>query len=362
MANNERPHFSSVEQELSHFRELATKYKESYESVKEELEDFQASSQELEVELEAQLNQTENKNRELKSLNSRLQADVENLQEKLLKLQSVSEKQTSDLETQLVEAKAYVERMQAYIQRLEQTNDDLERAQRATVVSLEDFEVRLNQAIERNAFLESELDEKENLVVNVQRLKDEARDLRHELAVHNKPDSVVKSDKETEKMDMEIQRNDKLPNAGQDILQGTPFGDSIDPGKVETMSKKPEPITPAKTGNQQNFEDIMRQRTDSSTPSRNNSFLMASPINASTRISALNIVSDLLRKVGALESKLNSCRSTTCNQPQLGQRNRDRNSPGSPSNSPSSKRASTGTGLPMSSSSVGKGGYVQITV
>ena len=43
------------------------------------------------------------------------------------------------------------------------------------MVSLEDFEQRLNQAIERNAFLESELDDKESLLVSVQRLKDEAR-------------------------------------------------------------------------------------------------------------------------------------------------------------------------------------------
>lgn len=48
-------------------------------------------------------------------------------------------------------------------------------ALRATIVSLENFEQRLNQAIERNAFLESELDEKESLLVSVQRLKDEAR-------------------------------------------------------------------------------------------------------------------------------------------------------------------------------------------
>lgn len=46
---------------------------------------------------------------------------------------------------------------------------------RAAIMSLEDFEQRLNQAIERNAFLESELDEKENLLVSMQRLKDEAR-------------------------------------------------------------------------------------------------------------------------------------------------------------------------------------------
>lgn len=42
-------------------------------------------------------------------------------------------------------------------------------------MSLDDFEQRMNQVIERNAFLESELDEKENLLESVQRLKDEAR-------------------------------------------------------------------------------------------------------------------------------------------------------------------------------------------
>lgn len=46
---------------------------------------------------------------------------------------------------------------------------------RTTVVSLEVFEGKLNHAIERNAFLESELDDKESLAFTVQRLKDEAR-------------------------------------------------------------------------------------------------------------------------------------------------------------------------------------------
>jgi hypothetical protein len=36
----------------------------------------------------------------------------------------------------------------------------------------------MNSAIERNAFLESELDEKESLKAVVQRMKDETRDLR----------------------------------------------------------------------------------------------------------------------------------------------------------------------------------------
>ena len=46
---------------------------------------------------------------------------------------------------------------------------------RATICSLEEFDARLNSAIERNAFLENELEEKEELIITVQRLKDEAR-------------------------------------------------------------------------------------------------------------------------------------------------------------------------------------------
>lgn len=46
---------------------------------------------------------------------------------------------------------------------------------RVTLGSLEDFETRLHTAIERNAFLESELDDKESLAVMVHRLKDETK-------------------------------------------------------------------------------------------------------------------------------------------------------------------------------------------
>lgn len=44
---------------------------------------------------------------------------------------------------------------------------------RETCASLGDFETKMNDAIERNALLEVELDEKESLQAMVQRLKDE---------------------------------------------------------------------------------------------------------------------------------------------------------------------------------------------
>merc|ERR1711974_306989 len=79
--------------------------------------------------------------------------------------------QINELETELAEIKGIKDKLHRYVRELEQQNDDLERVKRSTLASLEDFEGRMNAAIERNAFLESELDEEENLKMAVQRLK-----------------------------------------------------------------------------------------------------------------------------------------------------------------------------------------------
>ncbi|XP_042243393.1 nuclear distribution protein nudE-like 1-A [Homarus americanus] len=100
---------------------------------------------------------------------------LSSFQERLERLHNEFNGQVNNLQSELTDIKDIKEDLTRYIRELEQANDDLERAKRATVTSLEDFESRLNLAIERNAFLESELDEKEDLKVTVQRLKDEAR-------------------------------------------------------------------------------------------------------------------------------------------------------------------------------------------
>lgn len=130
-------------------------------------------------------------------------------------------------------------------------------------MSLEDFEGRLNQAIERNAFLESELDEKESLLVSVQRLKDEARgtdrkpaqnnfclckhwreyvmsltlssaDLRQELAVRERTTDRMSAPSsptlDTDKMDSAVQASLSLP--------ATPVGKSIEHNFISPKGKE----------------------------------------------------------------------------------------------------------------------------
>ncbi len=116
-----------------------------------------------------------------------MQLENDNIRDNLEQCSREYNHQISELETEteLAEIKGIKERLHKYVQELEQQNDDLERAKRSTLASLEDFEGRLNMAIERNVFLESELDDKENLRDVVQRLKDETRHLIQEFKVLN---------------------------------------------------------------------------------------------------------------------------------------------------------------------------------
>ena len=52
--------------------------------------------------------------------------------------------------------------------------------------SLGDLESKLNEALETNAILQSDMESKDDLTETVQRLRDETRDLKQELAVRQK--------------------------------------------------------------------------------------------------------------------------------------------------------------------------------
>ncbi|KAJ8413613.1 hypothetical protein AAFF_G00081200 [Aldrovandia affinis] len=275
--------FASIEEELLYWKEQAAKQQQSAEIAQEELQEFQQMSRDYEAELETELKQCEVRNRELLSHNNRLRMELENYKERLETQHSEAFRQISMLEGDLAETTAVKDHLTKYIRELEQANDDLERAKRATIMSLEDFEQRMNHVIERNAFLESELDEKENLLESVQRLKDEARDLRQELAVQEK--------------------QERRPSLGL----------AKDTEKPELLSRPPSglPSLPATPSGQRGTNNTF---TTPPTNYRRGEGLTGTPLTTSARISALNIVGELLRKVGNLESKLASCRDFVYDQ------------------------------------------------
>ncbi|KAL6102426.1 nde1 [Pungitius sinensis] len=291
MGDVEPPEFGSLQEELDYWKDQAARQQQSAEEAREELQEFQQMSRDYEVELEAELKQREAQNRELLSANSRLRMDLENYKEKYETQHSEAHRQISILEGDLAETTAARDQLHKYIRELEQANDDLERTKRATIMSLEDFEQRMNQVIERNAFLESELDEKENLLESVQRLKDEARDLRQELAVQQKP---VQDRKSSLSSSIRDPASSSSPTAGLPTPPLTPPDKLTEDKRLPPSSHHPAtpPLRPPPSA--ESLDLISR--------------VGGNPLPPSARMSALNIVGELLRKVGNLESKLASCR------------------------------------------------------
>ncbi|KAA8585545.1 hypothetical protein FQN60_004239 [Etheostoma spectabile] len=297
MGDPEPPEFGSLEEELEYWKEQAAKHQQSAEEAQEELLEFQQMSRDYEVELELELKQCEARNRELLLSNNHLRMELENYKEKYETQHSEAYRQISSLEGDLAETTAVRDQLHKYIRELEQANDDLERTKRATIMSLEDFEQRMNHVIERNAFLESELDEKENLLESVQRLKDEARDLRQELAVQQK--QQVQDRKPT--LSSAIKDPSSSASAGLPTPPLTPPDKRTEDRTTYSSSNQPVPSATPPPRPAESFT------TPQPSVSRGES-LSGTPLTTSARISALNIVGELLRKVGNLESKLASCR------------------------------------------------------
>jgi len=263
------PAFSSSQEEARYWRCKAEEYKKTGEDARIELEEYQESSREVETELETQLKQAEQQVRELRTANHRLLLEHTSVKEKLEALSREHHTRVNELEIQVNQLRAKGEETVKRIRQLEQTNDDLERANRATLGSLEDFETRLHTAIERNAFLESELDDKESLAVMVQRLKDETKELKQELQVRQKTIHETPDNEKTAEKSMD--ENEKSDPTKSPVA---PFGSN----KMPSSTPLKMPVT-------------------------------ESGITQAARHSALNIVGDLLRRVGALENKLSTCRT-----------------------------------------------------
>ena len=273
----DHPYFENSKEEASYWKTTAEDHLQKLQDVRDEFEEFQEGSRELEAELETQLEQYEARVRDLIDVKTKLEEENEVLKEKLVCLEQTSYTQVTQLQDENVQIKAVRDEMSKYIRELEQSNDDLERAKRSTISSLESFDARLNNAIERNAFLENELEEKEQLIITVQRLKDESRDLKSELAINSVESNTTLSESKL-RLEETKTNNDKLSENRMNTTTA----------KVHHPSLTSEAVT-----NTSKIQAI-----------RNSNTMMPS-----TRISALNIVSDLLRKVGALESKLATCRN-----------------------------------------------------
>ncbi|XP_076680810.1 nuclear distribution protein nudE isoform X2 [Andrena cerasifolii] len=268
--------FLSKDDEIQYWMDLAHDLHRRKEDIERDLEEFQENSQLLEKELEVSLEQAERTNRDLRQRNTRLATEVEQLRTRL-------DQQMADcamFQGKAQELEMRHDHLVKYIRELEQKNDDLERAHRINRVTEEEIEAKLNSAIEKNALLESELDEKEGLKVIVQRLMDEIRDLKQEIQVQERhqPDNDKSADRVRNHVDsnkLQVELETHMPPTSPIVPQSIPPSNTASPLKIGNR------VVGGVTGNNNN--------------NNNNVNPALAPC---TRILAMNMIGDLMRKVG----------------------------------------------------------------
>ncbi|KAL4879008.1 NUDE protein [Aspergillus karnatakaensis] len=162
-------------------------YKAQYEQLESELADFQASSRELEAELEKEIEASEKRERQLKEKVDNLRYEVDEWKSKYKQSKSEASAAQNTLQKEITSLRDTNRTLTLRLRDTEVANDDYERQARHTTSSLEDMESKFNMAIERGVLLEEEVkvgeQEREDLRIENQRLRDELNDLKIETEI-----------------------------------------------------------------------------------------------------------------------------------------------------------------------------------
>ncbi|KAG5678120.1 hypothetical protein PVAND_007819 [Polypedilum vanderplanki] len=310
--------FNSIEEECHYWKELAKLFRKEKLDCQKEFEDFTEESRQLEQELEATLIQNEKQIRDANATIESLREETAILRQRL----TSHEREATAYETKLSQLMEERDSLKIYIRELEQKNDDLERTNRVVSESVSGFEAMLNQAYEKNAILEMEVDDKEQLQVNLQRLMDEARDLKQELKIRNISippqinDTTVANVTSTPSrnkaaaLDASVstlndindsKNNNSLSFNASSIgsLLNSDF--SIANSSTQTLNESTLHINDNTA-----ISTTLNKSSEKSVLKYDCAIANSNPIAASTRVSALNIVADLLKKLDNLEAKLKS--------------------------------------------------------
>lgn len=277
-------------------------WKEKYEDLNQQYDEFQKQSFELENELEVQLKHSEDQIKDLQTRNNRLALENDTLKSKFTDVNTSTHRQISNLQEELAKFKAVKEEMQKYIRELEQKNDSLEQTNRCAMFSLGEFEAKMNEALETNAILQSEVESKDDLAETVQRLRDETRDLKQELAVRQKANNSSNLNKHI------MEANAAALNSINKMDTSPPVDPLITDLKAEQTTSQ-NPVQQQTTLNtilnelnlkqqqQQKQEQLHKTQLMNGINEYKSNSQAISGMTPSVRIGALNFVGDALRKV-----------------------------------------------------------------
>ncbi|KAI3381711.1 hypothetical protein SNEBB_004400 [Seison nebaliae] len=155
-------------------------------NLEEEFDNFRKESKEYENALEQQLELLEKEIEMEKKEKSILLNKLKSLKEGENRDRARHAKEMNVLQDDCMEMKTTIANLKEYIRELEQTVDRNEMSERITVESLKNIEERFNEEVEKNAILQSELQDKALLSESLQRMKDEVKELSDEMGMHRR--------------------------------------------------------------------------------------------------------------------------------------------------------------------------------
>uniref|UniRef100_F1KZT5 Nuclear distribution protein nudE-like protein n=1 Tax=Ascaris suum TaxID=6253 RepID=F1KZT5_ASCSU len=265
------------EEKILEYRAEANRYRLEAEEAKAELEEYVSYSRQLEAEFDEQLNGMKRdisaRDREL----NELRTERDKLRESLARSRKEALSNGTVLQEQLQMAIKERDRLSKQVQHLEQQNDDLERELRIKSVTLADTEKKLNAELEVHALLTTELEFKDELKEQCQRLEDEIRDLKLDNTVK---DAKIKSWHIVDKKPVLSVRTEKQKEFGKNGITKLPTAGT---------------------------EKVLDDEAKTPKLSNGNENGVGSKINTLPSPLARNvstIIADLLRTIQALEMKL----------------------------------------------------------
>ncbi|GAA6021163.1 hypothetical protein JCM10207_008340 [Rhodosporidiobolus poonsookiae] len=175
------PSFDSPTAALEHYRQLCTRLANQLEAAEQDIADFTESSKELQGELERELERVEKAEKELRGKCESERRKADEWKTKYTTSLRDHTSTISHMQRELDSLRKTEKDLRGRLRDVEMSNDEMEKSEREVSSSLADVENRYNKSLERIALLEEELVEKARMEEEVQRLKDELRDLSEEL-------------------------------------------------------------------------------------------------------------------------------------------------------------------------------------
>jgi len=152
-----------------------------------ELQEYQTTSAEIEAELEKELQENEKELNLLKQQHQQLQFDTSNTITRQTSQIYDSNQSNATHENRISSLSKKCDDQSTRLRKFEQKIEDLENVERQGLASINSLKLELAAQIEKNAFLESDLEEKSRtLGAECQRLKDLNRDVILDMEVQRK--------------------------------------------------------------------------------------------------------------------------------------------------------------------------------